>query len=301
MGVDYEKSVNYANAFYQWLKINHPEINFAYFFGYSMEHPQLFEAIEFMQKTNSPGGEFLQLDGLKKRTTNELESFLVKLKNSGIKLINLTFYGTEEFHDTFAGRKGDFTLMVNTLNIAHDIGLNVEVGIPALKNNVNQLEELVKLLSVNETPVRIFTPHSGGKGKNLINQKITIDDYNLLSEQVKMRFNRNNNRTQFEWFLNPPEEVTARTLVISLLASNFDDLQKQSFEQTIKHLESLDENYYSAVPSFQALLAKYCDKNDNRLYTKKDLYNIYRNKFIQENNLKIVDITDERFSGSIRY
>ena len=30
-----------------------------------MEHPKLLEAIKFMQETNSPGGEFLQFDGMK--------------------------------------------------------------------------------------------------------------------------------------------------------------------------------------------------------------------------------------------
>ena len=48
-------------------------------------------------------------------------------------------------------------------------------------------------------------------------------------------------------------------------------------------------------------LKKYADSSDNSLYSKKDLYAIYRKRFIRENKLDILDITDERYSGSIRY
>ena len=37
------------------------------------------------------------------------------------------------------------------------------------------------------------------------------------------------------------------------------------------------------------------------LYTQKDLYLLYKDRYIEEHNITIEDITDERFSGSIRY
>ena len=51
IGIDYKRSLNYAKNFYDWLKKNKPDIKFSYSFGYSMEHPDLFNAINFMQKT----------------------------------------------------------------------------------------------------------------------------------------------------------------------------------------------------------------------------------------------------------
>ena len=86
LGIDYARSVEYARNFYNWIKSTHPDINFVYYFGYSMDHPDLPEAIKFMQETNSPGGEFIQFDGMKMRTREELHELLGSIKELGIKL-----------------------------------------------------------------------------------------------------------------------------------------------------------------------------------------------------------------------
>ena len=301
LGIDYDRSVRYAKSFYKWLKENRSDLKFTYYFGYSMEHPKLLEAIKFMQETNSPGGEFLQLNGMKERTNEELVNFLTEIKSSGIKLIDLTFYGLEHYHDKFAGRYGDYKLMMNTLEIALSIGLNVEIGIPVTKENINQLNEMVDTFSNKNVDLFLFTPHSIGRGKTLINSKVTLEDYETMSEKVRKYFNRNNNRTQYEWLTNPPEEVANRTLTLSLLPTNIEELETKNFEDVITELEENDDYFYSIIPSFNELLKKYADSSDNSLYSKKDLYAIYRKRFIRENKLDILDITDERYSGSIRY
>ena len=63
----------------------------------------------------------------------------------------------------------------------------------------------------------------------------------------------------------------------------------------------MDQDYYSIVPDFQSLLAMYADSNDRRLYSRKDLYMLYRRQYIVDNILTVSDMTDERFSGSFRY
>lgn len=91
LGIDYNRSVKYARDFYHWLQASHPEMNFVYYFGYSMDHPDLPAAIKFMQETNSPGGEFLQFNGMKMRSNAELYELLARIKESGVKLIDFTF------------------------------------------------------------------------------------------------------------------------------------------------------------------------------------------------------------------
>ena len=78
-------------------------------------------------------------------------------------------------------------------------------------------------------------------------EKITLDDYEGLSDSVKGCFNRMRNKTPNEW-LNSQE-----------------------------------------MPP------------DTHLYSKKDLYLLYRKRFVEEENIDVLDITDERFSGSLRY
>lgn len=301
LGIDYARSVEYARNFYNWIKSTHPDINFVYYFGYSMDHPDLPEAIKFMQETNSPGGEFFQFDGMKMRTREELQELLGSIKELGIKLIDFTFYGTQEYHDGFAGRKGDFELMMNSMEIALEKGLNVEVGIPITKENISQIDALIKMLPEDKIRIFLFTPHSGGRGVTLLDSKITIDDYERLSSTAKQYFNRNNNKTPLEWLDTDIPVVKNRVLTLSLLPTNIEHFEQLSFEGTLNELERMDEDYYSLVPDFQSLLKMYVDSNDRRLYSKKDLYLLYRRQYIADNKLTVVDMTDERFSGSLRY
>ncbi len=301
LGIDYERSIKYAKSFYHWLKENRPDLGFTYYFGYSMEHPHLFEVIKFMQETHSPSGRFLQFNGMKIRNDSELNEFMLCLKNIGIETLDFTFYGTEEYHDKFSARKGDYVWMMRALNEALKKGLQVQVEIPVTKENLQQMDALVDVFSCKNVQIRLFTPHSGGRGACLFSQKITIEDYEGMHEKNKIYFNRNANKTPWEWAQNPPKEVEFRTLTLSLTPSNIQQLEKQLFEETLLDLERMDEKYFSVIPSFFALLKRYADDKDNRLYSKKDLYFLYRARYIQENNLNIVDITDERFHSSVRY
>ena len=159
-GVDYGRSEAYAKRLYQWIKANRPDLSFLFGFGYSMEHPKLLEAIDFCQSIGSATGEFLQFDGMKFRTDGELEVLLLQLKERGIQLIDLTFYGTETYHDRFAARTGDYRLMMNTLTKANQIGLDVTVSIPVTQENAGQLDALITELNRYRTQrIACFIPH----------------------------------------------------------------------------------------------------------------------------------------------
>lgn len=301
IGVDYDRSEKYAESFYKWLKSNYPDISFVFYFGYSMDHPQLISKIPFLQKIGSPSGSFLQFDGMKMRAQEELEEFVYELKKAGIKSLNFTFYGTKEFHDKFAGRSGDYDLMIRYIDSALKNGLEVEIGIPAIKDNLEQLDSLVNYFEKKANRLFVFTPHSKGRGINLINQKITLCDYELLSNKVKMYFNRGINKTPSEWIQSNTKDDQYRVLNVSLTNDNIEHFENQSFDKTIEEIEKMDEEYYSVVPSFQQLLSEYVDEKDNRLYTKKDLYYVLQKRYIKDNNLDLNDINDERFCVSIRY
>lgn len=301
LGVENQRAIQYADSFYHWLKENRPEMQFTFYFGYSMDTSHLLDNIAFMKKIGSPGSKFLQFDGMQMRNDNELQLFLAGLSNVGIETLGFTFYGTEAYHDKFAGRVGDFDLMLRTIKIALSIGIKAEVGIPVTKENLSQLEDLLDLFADKNIRLFLFTPHCGGRGQHLLSAKITIDDALSMSGKVKSYFNRNNNKTPCEWLENPPQDATKRILTLSLLTHNFDNLCKQSFEQTLNALEKRDEEFYKIIPSFKTLLNLYADKEDTHLYTKKDLYLFYIRRYIKENNIVVEDITDERFCGSIRY
>ena len=75
-GVDYKRSEAYAKKFYDWIKENRPDLTFIFYWGYAMEHPGLLEALDFCKSIGSPMGNFLQFDGMKFRSEDEIRDLL---------------------------------------------------------------------------------------------------------------------------------------------------------------------------------------------------------------------------------
>lgn len=301
-GVDYKRSERYAKRFYEWLQENRPELSFLFGFGYSMEHPSLLSAIEFCQSIGSATGEFLQFDGMKFRTDSELETLLQQLNNHGIKLIDLTFYGSEEYHDRFAARSGDYQLMIRTLAMANKIGLDASVSIPVTHENVDQIDDLISQLNQYRTQrIACFIPHGEGRGRLLEPVRFSAEDYGKLSDNVRSRINWNRFKTEREWLRDGFSPVSRRVLTVTLTPENVDFFERLSFEEAIVYLEKLDDDYYSSIPTVEELAEIYGNPNGNHYYSARDLYLSYQRRYIADHKLDIYDINDERLCFSRRF
>lgn len=301
-GVDYKRSEAYAKRFYEWLRKNRPDLSFLFGFGYSMEHPDLLGAIDFCRSIGSATGEFLQFDGMKFRTSEELEALLRQLQAHGIKLIDLTFYGTENYHDRFAARVGDYRLMTDTLAQANRIGLDVTVSIPITHENAQQLDALIGELEQYRTQrIVCFVPHSEGRGRLLEPVRFSAADYESLSGYVRARINRNRFKTEGEWLQCGFPVNEKRVLTVTLTQKNIAFFEGQSFEETIAYLEKLDDDYYSAIPTVEELAKIYGKPNGDRYYSARDLYLSYQRRYIADNHIQIHDINDERQCFSRRF
>ncbi|MBE6983675.1 MAG: hypothetical protein E7435_05265 [Ruminococcaceae bacterium] len=301
-GVDYKRSEMYAKRFYEWLKENRPDLSFLFGFGYSMEHPNLLGAIDFCQSIGSATGEFLQFDGMKFRTDEELEALLRQLKEHGIKLIDLTFYGTENYHDRFAARVGDYRLMMRTLMQANKAQLDVTVSIPITHENVEQMDELIGELEEHRTQrIACFVPHSEGRGRLLDSVRLCAADYEGLSDNVRSRINPNRFKTESQWLKNGFPINEKRVLTVTLTPQNIAFFESLSFEDTIAYLERLDDDYYAAIPTAEELAKHYGNPNGDRYYSARDLYLTYQRRYIADNKIEIYDINDERQCFSRRF
>ena len=301
-GVDYKRSEQYAKRFYEWLRINRPDFSFLFGFGYSMEHPNLLSVIDFCQSINSASGEFLQFDGMKFRTDAELETILRQLKDHGIKLINLTFYGTQNYHDRFAARWGDYQLMKRTLEIANKIDLNVTVSIPITHENAGQIDVLIAQLNQYRTQnITCFIPHSEGRGRLLDPVRFSVEDYYGLSESVRNCINWRRFKTEQDWLRDGFPAAEKRVLTVTLTPENVDFFEGLSFEDTIEYLEKLDDDYYSSIPTVDELAAIYGDPSGKRFYSARDLYLHYQHRYIADHSLEIYDMNDERHCFSRRF
>ena len=301
-GVDYKRSEAYAKRFYEWLRENRPDLSFLFGFGYSMEHPNLLGAIDFCQSIGSATGEFLQFDGMKFRTDEELETLLKQLQAHGIKLIDLTFYGTESYHDRFAARTGDYRLMMNTLTQANKVGLDVAVSIPITHENAEQMDTLIAELEKHGAQqIRCFVPHSEGRGRLLDPVRFSAKDYQNLHDDAHGRINWNRFKTESEWLKSGFPVNEKRVLTVTLRPENVELFEGLSFEETIAYLEKLDDDYYAAIPTVEELAKIYGNPNGDCYYSARDLYLNYQRRYIADHNIEIYDINDERQCFSRRF
>lgn len=303
VGAEYDRSRRYAQRLIRWLRDNRPELTVHFSFGYSMEHPWLLEAVDFMRSVGSVGGEYLQFDGMAFRTDEELKKLIAGLREHGVKHINFTFYGTECYHDVFAGRKGDFDLLCRTARICHATGVRISAGVPLTRENVVQAGDLLRQLTDEWLEeIRFFVPHGEGRGAVLEPIRLRERDVRTLPPEVAARFNRDAFRTEAEWMtpgaFRPTEN---RMLLLSLTPENIGALETQNPADTIAALEELDEAYYQVVPTVEELSARYGDRQGEYLYSQRDLYQKWQKRFLSETGIPLYDVTDERQSGSRRY
>lgn len=71
-------------------------------------------AIMFLRDIDSPGAEFLQFDGMKRRERRELDELMAALAEHGVRRLNDTFHGERDCHDRFAARPGELSLLLDS-------------------------------------------------------------------------------------------------------------------------------------------------------------------------------------------
>ena len=231
-----------------------------------------------------------------------METLLWQLKDHGIKLIDLTFYGTEAYHDRFAARSGDFRLMMRTLAMANKIGLDVTISIPITQENAGQTDTLIAQLKQYHTQrITCFVPHSEGKGRLLDSVRFSAQDYANLSENVRNRINTTRFKTESDWLKGGFPTNEKRVLTVTLRPENISFFESLTFTETIAYLEKLDDDYYSAIPTVEELSKIYGNPSGDRYYSARDLYMHYQRRYITDNRIEIYDINDERQCFSRRY
>ncbi len=303
LGADYDRCQQYAEGFWRWLNENCPDISFQFYFGYAMDHPQLTDAIDFARRIGSPGGEFLQLDGLKFRPQDEINQWLLNIQSHGIRTIDLTFYGTQAYHDRFAGRKGDFQYMLDILGQANVLGLDVSISIPITCENADQMEQLLNIFdSFAISNLRIFVPHREGRGASLESIRLTSPVLEKLSPRVRSHINMARYKSEGKWIRDgkfvPPQK---RMLGMSLTPDNISFFENLPFKDTISYLEALDDAYYCTMPTLETLAQRYGDPDGDKIFDQRDLYLYYQSRYIREGQLNLYDINDERQCFSRRF
>lgn len=301
-GADWERSVKLAERYLLELREQRPELRGSFSFGYSMEHSNLREAIRTLRALGSPSASFLQCDGMRLRTERECRDLMETLLTEGVRQLNFTVYGLEDYHDRFAGRKGDFALLGRMMKAAGEAGLPFDIGIPLTEENCSQTDRLAEQMKKTRArEIRLFIPHGEGRGKALEKLRIRRGSLEKLAPETRSLLNGEIYRTEADWLKETePLRETRRQILISLRQDNIEDYEKKSAIDLLREIEAQDERYYGAFPDFRELAAEYGDMEGEKLYRIRDLYHRYRRLYARDRKLRIYDVTDERQSGSRR-
>ncbi|MBR4235186.1 MAG: radical SAM protein [Clostridia bacterium] len=302
-GTAWDRSIATAERFLRELRHERPDISSSFSFGYSMEHPDLRNAIRTLRRLGSPTASFLQCDGMKMRSDTELCELMLMLKEEELDKLNFTVYGLEEYHDRFAGRSGDYDLILRMMKAASDAGLLFSASIPLTTENVSQANSLVCILrdAGNDT-ISLFIPHEEGRGKFLSDVRLSRRDLPLLNSETRALLNESFYRCETDW-LREPQKIheNNRHILISLRHDNIGIYETRSAISVLQEIEKLDESYYAAFPTFQELAELYGDRSGDKLYSLRDLHYHYRRVHAEKHHLNICDIMDETRCGSRRY
>ena len=301
-GADWDRSVALAERFMDELRDQQPEIRSGFSYGYSMEHPDLKGAIRTLRRLGGPTADFLQCDGMKMRNDTECIELMGMLHDEGIKRLNFTLYGLSDYHDRFAGRKGDFELLLRMMRAAKASQLPFSTGIPLTAENIHEVDRLVSVLQDHGSEKVFLTiPHEEGRGKLLRDVRLSMQGFLELSAETQKLLNATLYRTEGDWLRDPePIHDTRRMIMIALRADNMDAYESRDVMSILREIEALDETYYAAFPSFQELAKIYGDPDGEKLYRIRDLYYHYRTQYAQDHDIRVYDVTDERQSGSRR-
>lgn len=118
-GVEYFRGKRLAERFILWAKEEHVTPLPFYYISYCAEYTQLADNILFNRVNGFAGADFLQCNGIKIRSLAETNQFIEEIKSVGVTRIDTTFYGNREYHDSFAGRQGDYDFMIQLAATIH--------------------------------------------------------------------------------------------------------------------------------------------------------------------------------------
>ena len=301
-GACFDRSAKTARRFAEWIARERPGCSFQFYFGYSMDHPHLAEAIDLLNELGSTQGRFLQMDGFAFRSEAESLRLLTEFRQHGVEEMNFTFYGLEAYHDRFAGRKGDFLFLSQLARQAAGLGFRVSARIPLMKTNAAQADGLAdNLQRCGVAQTHLFVPHSEGRGAGL--ERIRLDSESLaLVSPARRTLLSGTYRQERDWLSEKdPPLPKRRALLVSLTQENIDGIELAPVEETLGAIERLDEDYYAAFPDFAELAQRYGRKDSSSYYSLRDLWHRYRMLYQRESGLTVYDVTDERRHGSRRY
>ena len=302
-GIEYYRGKKIAEKFVRWGKEKGLANLPYYYISYCAEYPELFDNISFNKSIGFSGASFLQCNGIKIRSGPETDEFAAKLKAAGITMIDITFFGSERYHDRFAARTGDYRFMLQLAESAKQHAITCSPSLVVTEENKSMLDDLISRLGqvTDIGNIHTFLPDYRGRGYLMEDSRLTQKSYETLSDKIKNTINIKRYKTEGEWLsIGKLPEYTKRALVVTLRKDNIEMFENMTCDEIVAYVEKLDDDYYRAIPTINELAEIYGDKNSTKLYRLRDLFWMWQRRYREENHMNVYNVTDERFCSTIR-
>ena len=156
--------------------------------GEPLLHPSLFPLLEYLNTRNTIKEIRLVSNG-----TLLTEQFAVRFGQLNIKKLQISLDGIEKTHNKIRG-KSSFKKAINGIKVAHKYGLRVSVHMVINKKNINEVEDVLKILKaldVNEVSFSLFVPTGREISlKNLVLSPIETRKLFINLEKFSYRYKR---------------------------------------------------------------------------------------------------------------
>jgi MoaA/NifB/PqqE/SkfB family radical SAM enzyme len=220
---------------------------------------------------------------------------LEKMKDAGLRTIQLSPYGLESIHDWFACRKGAFQDLMSAARRGIEVGLMINWQYFFHKKNVDELGELVnygrKITKGGESKESISIVAPAGRGREIEHLRPDSDDLQKLPEEIREIKFLPDLRSEAEWIeeaVSGRMEDWLREYYRKIRERGYPELFLRFDRQNINSVsEVIDESRHRnpprklgedlSEPDLRWLAREYGDKENKALYKAS----MMRNKWLR--------------------
>jgi hypothetical protein len=283
-----------VHRFHDWKASGETDIDIRTFVGPSLDYDiDTLKGVGRLRARRGAKFEIVNLGGLRIRDADALAAWIDERQAAGITGFHTSLAGSDEIHDRWNGRVGDFAYQISILRMAGERGMVRQERLFLTQNTLPLFDRLLDIMEgiPGEVRSRIVTPFFyAGLARRYEDHRITEDIRDALPERIaKLRRGRFGDwRSEREWIPILMENASEPRKLAMKLDGNIEELESASCEEIFAEREQLYREEYRRMPSFEELCTRYGDPDGRKVYMlPRDLEQKWMDMHHHETGIKI--------------
>ncbi|HWT26694.1 MAG TPA: hypothetical protein VN131_02035 [Mobilitalea sp.] len=254
------------------------------------DYPELPRAMEVDRKISEYTG-YQNLNGTPIRSSIDLSEWVTYLKiECGVTNANLTWFGNEEYHDTFVQREGYYQYLIELAAELRKQKMNYHNTVFVLHSNLAMLEKLYNTLNQFGGTISFSILDYRGNAKKLIDEFLTQEDIKKMPDFLFHNniYNANRYKLQTDWATlikkGQAPDLTSRLMFLVATPDNIDSYMQMTCDEIIEMFHEIDKKLQQSLPSILELANRYGNE-DNILIDYRSLIWKWIDRWFDDNLL----------------